>query len=249
MIKTAIEAARSAGELAYRYFKIQPKVNYKPDNSPVTRADIEAEKLARKIISKKFPDHGIIGEEFGKTNPDAKYQWVIDPVDGTRSFAIGLPLWSTLLAVLENGKPIIGISFAPAFNEFIIAQKGKGTFLNGKKTSVSKTKDLKLSFMVFSTIRDFQKKEKLNGLVKLCEIIRSTRGYADLGYHLLLNGRIDIFVNAKEAIYDLAAPSILVQEAGGKFTDFSGKFSLTSGNGVATNGLLHDQVLKILNSR
>ena len=149
---------------------------------------------------------------------------------------------------LENGNPIIGISFSPSFDEFFVAEKGKGSFLNGKRTKVSKTKDLKLSYIVYSTINDFRKKGKLDGLVKLCEITQNKRGYSDLGYHLLVNGRIDIYVNAKEPIYDVAAPSLLVQEAGGKFTDFSGKFSLTSGNGVATNGLLHNQVLKILNS-
>ena len=99
MVDVAIEATKAAGELAYRYFKSQPKVSYKPDDSPVTRADIEAEKLIRKIISKKFPDHGIIGEELPPVNPKSRYQWIIDPIDGTRSFMIGLPLWSTLLAV------------------------------------------------------------------------------------------------------------------------------------------------------
>ena len=251
MIKTAIEATRSAGELAYRYFKTQSasrRITYKPDNSPVTRADIEAEKLARKIISKKFPDHGIIGEEFGKTKPDAKYQWVIDPVDGTKDFVRKIPFWSTLLAVLENGKPIIGISFFPAIDEFFIAQKGKGTFLNNKKTNVSRVSNIKLAFVTHGSINRFEKFQKLKGLVQLCQTVQGRRNYGDLGFSLLLKGHVDAVLETGE-IQDFAAPSLLVQEAGGKFTDFSGKFSLTSGNGIATNGLLHNQVLKILNSR
>jgi histidinol-phosphatase len=249
MIQTAIQAARSAGELAYRFFKTQPKIKYKPDNSPVTRADIEAEKLIRKIISKKFPDHGIIGEELKAVNPNARYVWVIDPIDGTRSYVRGLPMWATLLALLENDKPIIGISFSPATDEFFVAQKGKGTYLNGKRTKVTKIKDIKSSFMAHGSIHYFAKIGKLDQLVKLCENTLGHRGFGDaFGYNLLTSGKVDFLIEANAAIHDLAAPSILVQEAGGKFTDFSGKFSLTSGNGVATNGLLHNQVLKILNS-
>src|SRR4030042_1336109 len=113
MIDVAIEAAKAAGELAYRYFKTQPKVSYKPDKSPVTKADIEAEKLIRKIISKNFPDHGFIGEELGQTNPNARFKWVIDPIDGTKQFVRGIPFWATLLALLENGKPILGVVYSP----------------------------------------------------------------------------------------------------------------------------------------
>src|SRR3989344_4652305 len=107
MIDVAINAAKAGGELALRYFKNQPKVSYKPDNSPVTKADIEVEKLIRKIISKKFPDHGIIGEELPPVNPKAKYQWIIDPIDGTRDFIRQIPYWAVYIALLENQKPII----------------------------------------------------------------------------------------------------------------------------------------------
>ncbi|MBI2598924.1 hypothetical protein HYW40_01785 [Candidatus Curtissbacteria bacterium] len=121
MIDVAIDAARQAGNLALKYFKSQPKVTYKPDNTPVTRADREAEQLIRKIIAKKFPDHGIIGEEFEPTNPQARFKWVIDPIDGTKDFIRSLPLWATFLAVLENDKPIIGIVYYPPHNEIFVA--------------------------------------------------------------------------------------------------------------------------------
>lgn len=249
MIDVAIDAAKQAGELALRYFKDQPKVSYKPDKSPVTKADIEAEKLIRRIISRKFPDHGIIGEELPPINPKAKYQWVIDPIDGTKSFVRRLPFWSTLLALLENGKPIIGISFSPADNEIFIAEKGKGAFLNGTRQKVSKISQLQNAYLAHGSIDAFENKNMFEGFMKLYRETGSHRGFGDsFAYHLLIKGDVDIMVEAKDKIHDIAAVALIVEEAGGKFSDFSGKSSLTSDCGVATNGLLHNQVLKILNS-
>ena len=133
MLDVAIDAAKKGGDLAYRYFKNQPKVSYKPDNSPVTKADIETEKLIRKIITKKFPDHGIIGEELPPINPKAKYQWVIDPIDGTRDFIRQIPYWAVFIALLENNKPTIGIVYFPTEDLLISAQKGKGVVFGKKK--------------------------------------------------------------------------------------------------------------------
>ena len=250
MLDVAIDAAKQAGELALRYFKTQPKVSYKADKSPVTRADIEAEKLIRKIISKKFPDHGIIGEELPPVNPKARYQWVIDPIDGTKSFVRRMPFWSTLLALMENGKPIIGISFSPVDNELFTAEKGKGTFLNGKRQRVSKVSELQNAYLAHGSIDAFENKNMLNGFIKLYRATGSHRGFGDsYAYHLLIKGNIDIMVEAKDKVHDIAAPAILIEEAGGKFTDFSGKFSLTSDCGVVTNKILHSQVLKLLNGK
>src|SRR3989344_1639815 len=117
MLDVAIDAAKQAGEIALRYFKTQPKVSYKADKSPVTRADIEAEKLIRKIISKKFPDHGIIGEELPPVNPKARYQWVIDPIDGTRDFIHQIPHWAVYIAVLEKDKPIMSVIYFPTLSD------------------------------------------------------------------------------------------------------------------------------------
>lgn len=247
MIDVAIEAAREAGGLALKYFKTQQKIKYKENGSPVTRADIEVEKLVRKIISKKFPDHSIIGEELADINPQAKYVWVVDPIDGTRDFIKKIPYWGTFLALLEKQKPQIGIYFAPAIDEFFIAQKGKGTYLNSQKTKVSKIRKLKLATISHGSIRYFERKGKLQGLVKICQTVHHNRAYGNLGLNFLLKGMVDILLEPAGGIHDFAAPSILVEEAGGKFTDFSGRFSLTSGNAVASNGLLHDKVIRLLN--
>lgn len=250
MLDVAIDAAKQAGELALKYFKTQPKVSYKPDKSPVTRADIEVEKLIRKTLAKNFPNHGIIGEELPPVNPKARYQWVIDPIDGTKSFVRRLPFWSTLLALMENNKPIIGISFAPALDELLTAQKGEGAFLNGKRQKVSKISELQYAYLTHGSIDAFENKNMLEGFLKLYKSAGSHRGFGDaIGYHLLIKGDVDIMVEAKDKVHDIAAPAILVEEAGGKFSDFSGKFSLTSDCGVATNGILHSQVLKLLNEK
>ncbi len=248
MIDVAIDAARQAGQLALKYFKSQPKVFYKPDNTPVTRADKNAEQLIRKIIAKKFPDHGIIGEEFEPTNPQARFKWIIDPIDGTKNFIRKLPLWCTLLAVLENDKPIIGIAYYPYTDEIFTAQKGKGAYLNGKRTYVSKIKNLNRTTINHNSIYEISNIIKMKNFMELYSQVENRRNLGSLVHNQFLKGNIDVNIIGGADIEDFAAPAILTEEAGGKFTDFSGKFSLTSHCGVFSNGLLHQQVIKLLNS-
>ncbi|KKT80898.1 MAG: hypothetical protein UW78_C0022G0004 [Candidatus Azambacteria bacterium GW2011_GWA1_44_9] len=249
MLDVAIDAAKQAGELALKYFKSQPKVSYKADKSPVTIADLETEKLIRRIINRKFPDHGIIGEELPPVNPKADYQWVIDPIDGTRDFIRRIPFWANYIAVLKNNKPIMGVIFLPILGDMITSQKGNGTFLNDQKVHVSKTKKLEEAYISHGQIKRFVSIGKKNQLLNLAIIVRSSRNYGNFGLKLLLEGKIDAVLEAGGGFHDFAAPKIIVEEAGGKFSDFSGKNLLTSGNGIWTNKLLHNQVLKILNSR
>lgn len=246
MIDVAIDAAKQAGELALKYFKNLPKVEYKADSTPVTRADREAELLIRKIISKKFPDHGIIGEEFEAKNPSAPLKWVIDPIDGTKSFIRKLPLWSTLLAVLENGKPVIAVAYYPYVNEIFAARKSKGTYLNDKKTKVSKIKSLNQATLNHNSIKRIESHLPLNKFMQLYRQTEVQRNLSSYAYNQILKGNIEIDLIGSGEIYDFAAPALLVEEAGGRFSDFSGKHSITSGNFIATNGLLHNNVLKIL---
>lgn len=249
MIDVAIDAARQAGELALKYFKSQPKIEYKPDNTPVTRADRECEQLIRKIISRKFPDHGIIGEEFEAKNPSARFKWVIDPIDGTKDFVRKLPLWGSFLAVTENDIPIIGIVYFPVQDEMFVAQKGKGTYLNNRKTRVSKVSNLKDACIGYGSITRFREKGFQDGLIKLLEKPQNRRSMGPYGINQLLKGNVDVEIEPAGSIWDFAAPALVVEEAGGKFTDFSGNFSLTSHLGVYSNGLLHNKVIKILNEK
>lgn len=248
MIDMAIKAAIEGGKLASSYFKNIPKVSFKGDKSPITKADIETEKLIRHLITHKFPNHGIIGEEFKQINPKAQIQWIIDPIDGTRDFVRGIPFWSVLVAVLKNNKPIIGIEFLPAIDEMYIAQIGKGTFLNDKRMHVSKVKDLKNAYISHGSIKRFDESKNLTKLLKVCKSAATDYSCRNLGFKFLLEGKMDILLETYGNIYDFAAPAILTSEAGGSFSDFSGKNSLTSGNAVFTNGLLHKQVINILNS-
>lgn len=248
MLNFAIDLAKKGGDLAYKNSTKTIKVSYKPDNSPVTPNDKAAETLIRSMIAKKYPQHGIIGEEFGKTIPQAKYQWVIDPIDGTKDYIRGIPFWATLVALLENGKPIIGVAYFPEFKEVFSAQKNKGTFLNGKKTKVSSVKKLKNAYLSHDSVKHFERLNKIKNLLKITEIAQTKRGLATFGLNLLLKGKVDVNLNPHGALHDFAAPSILVKEAGGKFSDFSNKNSITSGNAIYTNGHLHAEVVKLLNS-
>lgn len=246
MLDVAIGVAKEAGHLALKYFNQNVRIKYKADKSPVTRADIEAETLIRKNIKKKFPDHGLVGEEFKSVNENARYVWVIDPVDGTKDFVRGIPTWATLLAVLENKKPVIGIAFYAATGELFSAAKGMGAYLNGKKIQVSKVSKVEDALILHSSINRLRNIGKLSQITDLCELSQGKRNHGAYNWALLLKGSGDIVVETG-MIHDFAAPAILAEEAGGKFTDFSGKFSLTSGSALVTNGLIHNQVLKILN--
>ncbi|HSX19205.1 MAG TPA: inositol monophosphatase [Candidatus Saccharimonadales bacterium] len=248
MINVAIDAAKQGGQLAYSYFKKNIKVSYKADNSPVTIADQSTEKLIRSIISKNFPDHGIIGEELPPTNPKAKYQWIIDPIDGTKDFLRQTPFWATLIALLEDGKPQIGVIYYPYSNELFSAQKNKGAYLNGKQVHVSKISKLSDSYISLDTLKYFKRHTKTENVLELMEKIYSQRGMGTFSYNLLLKGNIDAFISAHGFIHDYAAGVVLIEEAGGKFSNFKGEFSLISDNAVYSNGILHDEVLSILNS-
>jgi histidinol-phosphatase len=249
MLNTAIEAAKEGAKLASKYFNNLPKVAWKEDESPVTKADVETEKVIRGYINRHYPDHGIHGEELPDKKSKSPYTWVIDPIDGTRDYIRGIPFWATYVAVLKNNEPIIGVIYLPILGDLITAEKGKGTFLNGKRVQVSKIKKLKEAYISHGQLRRFAHIGKEKQLIKLSKIIRATRSYGNFGLKMLLEGKIDAMIEAYGALHDFAATSIVVEEAGGNFTSLSGKKSLTEGTGLWTNGLIHKQVLDILNSK
>lgn len=249
MLDTAIEAIKAGAAVSLKYSQKIPKVTYKPDNSPVTIADKTAEIVIRDIIARKFPDHGIIGEEHAPTNPNSPYQWVIDPIDGTKQFIRKIPTWASFVGLMKNNVPIIGIIYYPHFDEIYTAQKGKGAYLNGKRIHVSKTKDLKDAYLAHGWVKRLEKHGILKGFLKLDREIYSTINLGPYTIGQLIKGNIDINIDGGGSIWDYVAPSLILEEAGGKFTDFSGKKSFTSNNCVLTNGILHDKVIKLLNSK
>ncbi len=249
MLQTAIDAAKAGGKHALSYFNNLPEVKKKADESPVTMADIETEQLIRRLISKKYPDHGFIGEEFGSTNPKAKFQWVIDPIDGTRSYIRNIPQWCILISVLEDNKPIVGVCYFPNQDELFSAEKGKGTFFNGKKTTVSKVENLNEAYISYYNLKHFERLGKTKNLVDICQKSNTSMNLASFAMSFFLKGKIEAYICAHGQLWDFAAFSLLTEEAGGTFSDFSGKKSLTSGDIILANKPIHDQVLNILNTK
>jgi len=243
----ALRAARLGGARALKYFRRDIPVIRKVDRSPVTRADREAEQVIRGVLGMANPSHQLCGEEFGwdkSINPD--YRWWIDPVDGTRQFVRGLPLWGTLIALEYRGVPVVGVMHHPAVNLTVWAAKGLGCYVNGKRVRVSKIRSLKNGTLVYGAWRLFPKprRAKLAGLV---ESVYDERGYGDSYAHcLVIQGMAEAMVDPKVAPYDVAAAKICVEEAGGKFTDIEGRTTHLGGSAISTNGLVHASVLRAL---
>lgn len=222
-LKTAIEAAQAAQLVIDKYYAGEFEVEIKPDQSPVTIADVETEETIKRIILDAFPDHGFFGEETGKVNEDADYNWLIDPIDGTKSFVRGYPFFSTQIALMHKGELIVGVSNAPGFNEMTYAEKGEGAWLNGEKIAVSDIQELSKSTLSLGNIATIAGKPQWQTVGGLIQDVHRIRGYGDFyHYHLLASGKIDIIIESDVNILDIAALSVIVNEAGGCFTDLSG---------------------------
>lgn len=245
-LEIAIEAAKNAEKIIMKYYDNSLTWQTKPDLSPVSIADTEAERIIIETIKNSFPGHSFLGEESGNDNVISKYQWVIDPIDGTRNYVRNIPLFTTQIALMEDGEIILGVSNAPAMNEFMFAEKGKGAFLNDAKINVSTVKNLPGSYLSFGGIKHFKKYGYLDSLLKLAESAGGHRGFGDSwSFHLLAQGKIDVMVEAKVKIWDIAAIKIIVEEAGGKVTDINGnKITKNSTSIIATNNYLYNSVLE-----
>ena len=243
----ALSFMKPAKAEVLKWYRGQFSVDLKEDQSPVTIADRNAEEILRKKISKYFPDHGIIGEEFGNVKPDAEWVWTIDPVDGTRSFVQGLPLFASLISLLHKGEPVIGIIELPALGETAWAVKGKGAFSNGSPLKVSPQSRMKGAFVAVADHYCFRSEKctsLYNSLNKEAAIVRT---YPDAFGHLMaIRGVVDVMVDPLAKIWDYAPCKILVQEAGGRFANFSGnRASIEEGTAIVGNTKLVQQVRKI----
>ncbi|MDH5518689.1 MAG: inositol-phosphate phosphatase [Gammaproteobacteria bacterium] len=223
-LETAIKAARAGEEVIRKYYLGEFDIEIKADESPVTIADVETEKTIKEIILGAFPDHGFFGEETGKTNPDAEYNWLIDPIDGTKSFVRQYPFFSTQIALMKGDELIMGVSNAPMFGEMAYAEKGLGAFLNDQPIHVSDMTELKKSTLSIGNIATLAAMPQWSNLAELIQSVHRTRGYGDFyHYHLLAAGKIDMVVESDVNILDIAALSVIVNEAGGCFSDLNGK--------------------------
>ncbi len=239
----ALSAAWQAGRISLGYFQTQFEVEKKADQSPVTIADKSAEMKLRELIEKYYPDDGIIGEEFGTKQGKTTFTWIIDPIDGTKSFVAGVPLYATLVALVENNSPIVGVAHFPALNETVYASRGGGCFWDGRRTRVSRVAALKEATLLGSDIRVPDKKTGAWGRLVAGTSVQRTWGDA-YGYSLVATGRADIMVDSIMKVWDCAPFGVILEEAGGTFTDWRGRATIHGGESIATNGLLYSQVMQ-----
>lgn len=238
----AVEAvARTAGDRALSHFRARLQVETKADGSPVTVADREAESVAREWLTARFPDDGVVGEEHGTLRPDAKRKWFVDPIDGTRAFVRGVPLWGTLVAVVEGDEVLAGAAYFPALGELLVAARGEGCFWNGVRCQVSKQAQLSKATLLTT---DVKAPPHVAALLARGE---TSRTWGDCyGYLLVATGRAEVMVDPILNAWDAAAFLPIIEEAGGVVTDLSGARTFRGGNLVATNAALAAEVRGLL---
>ncbi|OUT57320.1 MAG: histidinol-phosphatase [Rhodopirellula sp. TMED11] len=228
-------------------------VDAKSDDSPVTVADRGAEKLARELITAAFPKDTVQGEEFAEHSGESSYRWVIDPIDGTKSFICGVPLYSTLLALECDGEPVAGAIYIPALGEMLLAALGQGCWYqpsagaDWSAARVSTRDSLDQAVFLTSQVDSFDERGDAGAYQALQSACRLSRSWGDgYGYLLVATGRADIMVDPICNAWDVAAMLPIVQEAGGRFTDWKGNSTVRGGDGVGSNGLLHQSALDLL---
>ncbi|MFZ2509725.1 MAG: histidinol-phosphatase [Gordonia sp. (in: high G+C Gram-positive bacteria)] len=249
-LSLALELADSADDLTLaRFGALDLRVDAKPDLTPVTDADLACERLLRALLANARPGDAVLGEEFGGDAALSGRQWIIDPIDGTKNFVRGVPVWATLIALLVDGVPVVGVVSAPALGRRWWAATGHGAFVREgdaqpRPLSVSKVADLGSSSLAFSSLSGWADRNLRDRFVDLTDTVWRVRGYGDFwNYCLVAEGAVDIAAEPEVSLWDLAPLDVLVREAGGRFTALDGSPGPAGGSAVATNGLLHDEVL------
>ena len=249
-LRTALEAASAAADVIRRYYQRNLKITIKADKSPVTEADVETEKIIRSIVSARFPDHGFYGEETGTSAMDADYVWIVDPIDGTKAFIREYPMFSTQIALMHRGRLIVGVSSAPAYGELAYGEIGVGAWLNDAPIAVSRIDALESAALSTGNLKTLATGPRWPAVGRMIGRLSRIRGYGDfLHYHLLASGRIDAVIESDVNILDVGACAVIVEAAGGRFTDLEGQpMALDSTSVLATNGVLHSAVLAALDT-
>ena len=235
-----------------RFGALDLHVDTKPDLTPVTDADRAVETDLREALAQERPDDDVLGEEFGGTTTFSGRQWVIDPIDGTKNFVRGVPVWASLIALLEDGVPVAGAVSAPALQRRWWAARGPGAFLAvagapPRRLSVSSVADLGSASLSFSSLSGWAQHGLRERFIDLTDAVWRVRAFGDfLSYCLVAEGAVDIAAEPEVSVWDLAALDILVREAGGTLTGLDGTGGPHRGSAVATNGLLHHRVLDSL---
>lgn len=241
--------ANASSDVIRKYFRTSINVESKSDQSPVTIADKKAEEVMRELIEKHFPEHGIFGEEFGEINKGAEYTWILDPIDGTKSFICGAYSFGTLIGLLHNGKPVLGVYNHPILNDFLIGDNFE-TKINNSKTMLRNCNDLSKAILLTT---DHLNIHKYQNSVKFDELIRSVKLYRNwgdcYGYYLLATGYADIMIDPIMSPWDLLPLIPIIKGAGGVITDYFGYDPVEGKSAVAASPLIHSLVISQLNSK
>jgi histidinol-phosphatase len=248
-LRAALEAAEAAGRIIRSLYQRNVRIQIKADRSPVTEADVQAEEAIRAVLANRFPDYGFYGEEAGQHRVDAESVWLVDPLDGTKSFIRDCPYFSTQIALMRGGRPVLGVSSAPAYGELAWAEEGSGAYLNGDAIHVSATAELGEAIVSSGNLRTLaHSQDAWRRYGDLIGQVSRIRGYGDfVHYHLLARGSLDVVIESDVNILDIAALAVIVREAGGTFTDLGGApVGLRTTSVLATNGPLHPAVLAAL---
>jgi histidinol-phosphatase len=251
-----IRTAREAGKIAFGYFPdlkaadFTAQVIWKSDNSPVTAADREAEAHLRRTLLDTFPKDGFLGEESGDLAGTSGYRWVVDPIDGTRNFVRGVPHWATLVGLEQDGRPVAGVAYEPVNDRLWRALRGDGAYRGGQQIHVSRIERLEQSTMFYSALSWFVKAGREREFLQLVAKTQRQRGFGDYYGHLLVaQGAGDFMVEHGVHTWDVAALRVIVEEAGGRFTDWNDTPTSDTPDCLASNGFVHDAVLAILRGK
>ena len=242
----AHQVADRAAEIAMSFFLGEFEVREKADLTPVTEADLVVEAMFREAAAERFPDDAVLGEEGGGQETGGRV-WVVDPIDGTRNFADGVPLWATLIALRIGGQGMLGVASAPAIGERYEAVRGGGARCNGRTIHVTARDRIDDAFFVFSSLDEWLDGPRLDAFTALVRDARRSRGFGDFWGHVLVaRGAADVMAEPDLAVWDWAALEVIVREAGGRVTTFDGEPPAGTCSVLTTNGALHDEVLRRL---
>lgn len=239
---------RGAGEITLRYFQTPLEIERKHDATPVTAADRESEQFLRREIARVFPHDEIVGEEYGSSGGGKSgRRWILDPLDATKTFVHGVPFYGVLVAVEEEGELLAGAVVIPALQEIVVAQRGQGCWWNGRRCQVSATSSLSEALLLTTDVANSYRYGKGKEWEALSRRVRMVRTWGDCyGYVLVATGRADAMVDPIVELWDIAPMKPIIEEAGGRFTDYDGAATVHSRCAIASNGALHDEILAVI---
>jgi len=247
----AVDTAYQAGRLTLGYFRNEVRVDFKEDDTPVTVADRKAEELIRRRIESKYPQHAVVGEEYGDTGGQKKTKrWLVDPIDGTKSFIRGVPLYGVLMGLEVEGSIEVGVAYFPALDEMIYAATGLGCYCNGRRVRVLQTERLQHSFVSFTDAGNFAKRGRRAAWERILGATYCRVGWSDAyGHALVATGRVELMLDPEMNAWDCAPFPVILREAGGYFGTWSGEETIYGGEAISTTRTLLPEVLQLISGK